>query len=95
MIELQPSGLGIVVNESKATETYSLRGLNFPLDSGMNSNETLEKYFAGRTSLNYSEKIILEKHYSNFYKELQKRMGDEPLSLIEKIFSNWGIFKGK
>lgn len=63
-IELKASGSGIVVDTTKATKKFPLRGLNFPLESGLNDNKSIENY--SRISENY--KKIYEKataHWRN------------------------------
>lgn len=52
-IELKASGLGVVVDESKATKRFPLRGLNFPLESGLNQEKSIENY--SKISENYKQ----------------------------------------
>jgi hypothetical protein len=43
-IELKASGFGINVDKRKAEKEFPLRGLNLPLESGLNNEKSIENY---------------------------------------------------
>jgi hypothetical protein len=62
MTELKPSGWGIRVDKSNATETYHLRGTVFPKESSLNYEPTTSiGYKQSNSNSNKSTKIKKKK----------------------------------
>ena len=53
---------------------YKLRGLSFPLESGLNSIINVRNYFEGKHSLNLLQEAALRKYYPEFYREFKKNI---------------------